>query len=133
MKTLYRKCLQENDTRRGGTNLQGLKNEENKMSGSSEVFRGWREKLKLRLLLWPRPPPNFNLLQEYLFTSYCVTNATWWLYLYWVPLTSHGLLWNQSGFSLALYGFPFWSPASLFSWQENVLHLQDNRGREKKK
>ena len=45
VKTLYRKCLQENYTSRGKTNLQGLKNEKNKTPGSSEMDRGWREKL----------------------------------------------------------------------------------------
>lgn len=45
VKTLYRKCLQENYTSSGKTNLQGLKNEKNKTPGSSEMDRGWREKL----------------------------------------------------------------------------------------
>lgn len=45
VKTLYTKCLQKNYTSSGKTNLQGPKNEKNKMPGSSEMDRGWREKL----------------------------------------------------------------------------------------
>lgn len=69
------------------------------MPESSEMGRGWRENLWLRLTLWPKQPPNFNLLQEHLFTSYHVI----WVLHGCCKLTAFlSLLMGSSGISLGL-------------------------------
>lgn len=52
-------------------------------------------------------PPNFNLLQEYIFT-FCHT--TWMLQ---VLLSSHMFFWDHSGVDISPHGFPFWYTATL--------------------
>lgn len=103
MKTLYTSACEERIwavySSKGKNKFTGSEKGREKMPESSEMGRGWRENLWIRLTLWPKQPPNFNLLQEHLFTSYRVI----WVLHGCCKLTAFlSLLMGSSGISLGL-------------------------------